>query len=310
MKRVFTSASDVIHLWAQRKQSDARSGNVFFEDNGTILYSYGYHFPMAKFVRPLLKSYNKEVVVLLTTRTYSVTTARHISWTRHAIDYDKYQVIDVPYINATGADHAVNLKVLCDNIERDCRKTLRARTRKSFYESSLENALLYSKLFKVSKKPITKLMPLIEKTREKILVIHENDRIATEKRDAQYKKERAEYAKRNEENKNKWLQGENVQYRNVWGTTILLRLVNRNESDRVETSQGAHIPLQHAIRLFRARKHFLQTGNNSIIENWRSVGHFTVDTLFPNGDIKAGCHLLKNDIINAFVQDNITIFEG
>jgi len=57
-----------------------RSGGNFWFDGGTI-YSYGRHFPVARRVRA---AGGGPPFVLLTTRTYSVTTARHVRAVRAA----------------------------------------------------------------------------------------------------------------------------------------------------------------------------------------------------------------------------------
>lgn len=69
MKRVFTNPSDVIHLFANKVQSDARTGNVFFKNEN--IYSYGYHYKLAEHL--------KGGAILINDRGYSVTTSKHIS---------------------------------------------------------------------------------------------------------------------------------------------------------------------------------------------------------------------------------------
>ena len=46
MKRVFSNAREVCHIWAAQNQSEGRAGNVFFRDS--TIYSYGHHFPIAR----------------------------------------------------------------------------------------------------------------------------------------------------------------------------------------------------------------------------------------------------------------------
>ncbi len=73
MKKVFTNSADVIHLFAQRSQSEARCGNVFFE--GNRIYSYGHHYLLAEFI----KNDKEEEAILINDSGYSVTTSKHIS---------------------------------------------------------------------------------------------------------------------------------------------------------------------------------------------------------------------------------------
>jgi hypothetical protein len=78
-KHVFKS-HEIPHLWAHQTQADARNphNNLYFI--GDTIYSYGRHFPIARIVKQ-----GKKTCVLLTTRTYSSTTAGHISAVRDAI---------------------------------------------------------------------------------------------------------------------------------------------------------------------------------------------------------------------------------
>lgn len=72
MKRVFTNSSDVIHLFAQRSQTEAHCNNVFFENNR--IYSYGHHYLLAEFI----KNDSGNEAIMINDSGYSVTTAKHI----------------------------------------------------------------------------------------------------------------------------------------------------------------------------------------------------------------------------------------
>lgn len=69
MKHVFNT-SEVAHIWAAQSQQSGRNaqGNFYFE--GQTIYSYGRHFPIATIVGN---------DVLFTDKSYSNTTAKHIS---------------------------------------------------------------------------------------------------------------------------------------------------------------------------------------------------------------------------------------
>lgn len=75
MKQVFSN-NEVPHIWAQQTQDSGRGSNIFFE--GATIYSYGKHFPIATI---------KGNDVFFTLRSYSNTTAKHISRTRGAISH-------------------------------------------------------------------------------------------------------------------------------------------------------------------------------------------------------------------------------
>lgn len=69
----------VANLWASQSQESARNlGNTLFF-KGAVIYSYGDHFPIAR-----ITSHAHRQAVLMTTDSYSKTTARHISEVRSA----------------------------------------------------------------------------------------------------------------------------------------------------------------------------------------------------------------------------------
>jgi hypothetical protein len=105
MKKVFSSHNEVAHIWASRSQFEGRGGNIFFEDD--VIYSYGRHFPVAKFGAD-------GITVLFTDRGYSSSTGKHKSIIRGAIPCD-YRVIycDDP---TRGPDH--NLPIWARKVER------------------------------------------------------------------------------------------------------------------------------------------------------------------------------------------------
>lgn len=78
MKRVLRNNGEVCHVWAHQTQPEGRAGHVFFRD--AVIYSYGRHFPMGRIVDT-----NRGKVALITTATYSVTTAHHVSQCRGAV---------------------------------------------------------------------------------------------------------------------------------------------------------------------------------------------------------------------------------
>lgn len=81
----------------------------------------------------------------------------------------------------------------------------------------------------------------------------------------------------------------------------LLRAVGvvRDESGAItggtlETSQGASVPLPHAIKAFRFVK-LCRDAGRAWQRNGHSirVGHYTLDSITPAGNFRAGCHLIN-----------------
>ena len=48
MRKLLKNHSEVAHFWANQVQGQGKSSNMFFEDG--IIYSYGYHFPIARHI--------------------------------------------------------------------------------------------------------------------------------------------------------------------------------------------------------------------------------------------------------------------
>jgi hypothetical protein len=83
MKLVFNSHSKVVQAWYDRVVSSddphndhrlrVRSGNIYAE--GTLIYSYGPHFPLARYIP-------EQRVFLLNSDDYSTSTSKHKSYIR------------------------------------------------------------------------------------------------------------------------------------------------------------------------------------------------------------------------------------
>lgn len=87
-RKVFEN-SMVAHVWAQQSQFEGRSGNGNFYFANKTIYSYGSHFPIARFS-------DDGSVVWFTQQTNSVTTSMHIRYTRDALRGLSVAVVHVP----------------------------------------------------------------------------------------------------------------------------------------------------------------------------------------------------------------------
>lgn len=99
-----------------------------------------------------------------------------------------------------------------------------------------------------------------------------------------------------------WLAGEgprHVRFSDATGAAMLRAVgVERDESGAIvggtlETSHGADVPLPHALKAFAFVRRVVATG-----QAWHAnghtirVGHFRVDSIAPDGTMRAGCHTL------------------
>ena len=78
---------------------------------------------------------------------------------------------------------------------------------------------------------------------------------------------------------------------------------------KLETSQGADVPLVHAVKAFRFIKLVKERG-----QGWQRngaqvrVGHFTLDSIDTDGNMKAGCHNFEWQDIEALAT-RLGVFE-
>jgi len=120
-----------------------------------------------------------------------------------------------------------------------------------------------------------------------------NEAIAIElaEREARQIRERAERFAREAQKRNDWLAG----LSGYWnGTDEAGGALLRVNGEWLETSQGARVPLEHAIRAFPMIKLCKERGKSWQRNGARlPVGTYQVDAIYPNGDFKAGCHLIR-----------------
>lgn len=284
--RKVVSSSEVSHLWAHQSQSEARNANNSVYFSGDTIYSYGSHFPMAKHV----KNKAGKSAVLFTTAHYSVTTCRpcrasgHCSMARSAVSH--LTVFDVPNVKAeTTSEHKANLADYAKRITDALLKASRARTSKEWLHSqALElrtEAIKYAEFFKLAYSKLPSVPALDSNLLEKIRHT-EAKRIATER-----KRKLAE----SREAIALWRNGEPY-VRLPYGSPDMLRVSADGES--IETSRGVSFPISHAKRGLALVRMVRQSG-----ETWQTnghtcmLGHYRIDSILPDGTVKAGCHTVS-----------------
>jgi len=133
--------SQVAHIWAQNNNETAHGSN-FYCEGGTI-YSYGQHFPIARFTNG---------VCLFTNQTYSITTSQHISKARNALYFSPIMVNDIDATPQANHDH------MKASIQAEAVTLSRRRTALDFwfrqYMESIKSANAYNTLFKLRRKMI------------------------------------------------------------------------------------------------------------------------------------------------------------
>lgn len=128
----FKDSAECAHHWSAHRQREGRSGNTYFRDG--VFYSYGSHFPAAAHhVRKGAR------LILVTTRTYSSSTAGHMADVRRALHGSAVPVYRVDNVLAeSAAEHRENFRAM----EREASEMLAKSERARGHALSLLDAAL------------------------------------------------------------------------------------------------------------------------------------------------------------------------
>lgn len=268
MRRVLRNHDEVCHVWAQQTQSEGRAGNIFFD--GKSIYSYGHHFEMARFI--------DNETVFITTRRYSVSTAKHLSLVRRAVSHKT--VFTVPDFTS----HQDNVRYFIEQARDHFDKAKRARKYPDWEILSGRETVATTRAY------ITKFQVQVPDSHVELWqALHTDTYLNSEVQTALLAKARAAQAAEREEQKRrreieaqrqaesltKWISGELD-----WGRFSEMRL--RVKDDEVQTTHGASVPIIEARKLYRA----LKAGVN--IEG-QQVGYYRV-TRVTESELVIGCH--------------------
>jgi DNA-directed RNA polymerase subunit RPC12/RpoP len=302
----------VAHLWASGGQDSARnagSGNFYF--SGDTIYSYGSHFPIARLVPG---------AVLMTTRSYSNTTAKHIGFVRQAlssVQWNAVLFVANPAANRL-SDHVANYLNMAERYRQLVQSAGKARQRKADILRQAEDirtqAARYRKLF--CKGGLRQCKPLPPVENAAAIIAAEDAKAAKQAAELEAKRQAAQAAELAV-----WNAGGLQDWkRNGWWHSPSLRLADDKTADipssapinfrllpdgeTVRTTLGAEFPRRHCERVFRAIASCRAAGkawqrNGRLIR----VGHFQLDSIEPNGNIVAGCHNIRWDEIAAFAAE-------
>lgn len=309
MKTVFSN-SMCAHVWAQQTQPHGHSGSMRFD--GPTIYSYA---------TAMAKIHAEQNIVLINERTYSITTSgKHMPAIHSAIR--GRADIRVPTIDPRcAADHKANLKSLERRYNETVATLKRARNINGDWQyerlrERFADLNVYAVAFK-RKRPAFDVQREIDEikafcvAREARLntpaniAKREKARVkraaAAEVKNAAYLAEReaqeqarvkyrAELAAEQLTYIPRWRLGENL---NLSYLEYALLRYNSAEN-RVETSQGAEVPASDAVRAVRfitkvrARGTLWQANGEQL-----PVGQFHINSIGPQGNIKAGCHKIE-----------------
>lgn len=300
--------SQVAHRWAQDNGRPVKGFNLFFERRdragmGPIqtLYSYGYHFPLAAFVTA---PDGRRVVLANLSERRSVSTGAHQRCARAALHGLGVEVFDVPLtdpIHAPGGSddfHTRNARALLERARECSAKASRRRFPgyrdwdNAQAETWLTMAVRYADVWGLPALP-GDLQSALERLDAMTAAEREAYRVARAEREA--KRAEREAALREEQRPDflAWQRGARSVAPSSWGTDPETGSVYaRRHGDELQTSRGASVPWEHAVKAFRLIRAVRARG-----EAWSSppaapvrVGHFRVDRIDAEGNMRAGCH--------------------
>lgn len=277
------------HIWAQQSQPEGRNNNGQFYFNGPTIFSYGSHFPVATFKT----TKDGKRYVLFTSRDYSVTTSKHKGYARNAIHGEKIFFVPRPCGPDSVRDQyqgEIDTAIRHAAVEsaKGKRYAKRALAALGLAASKAEAANEYAAF--VGERWRIKVPGVSAEDLAGATAAHERAVKAVARKKA---KEDATQAKKQIALQAEWRLGATPYGLRTFDAPCggaALRVIG----DELETSHGARVPLEHAVKAFRFLKLCREKG-----EGWTKnghsirVGHFTLDRIEPSGDFKAGCHDIR-----------------
>jgi hypothetical protein len=283
----------VAHEWAHGRDKKYANNNVFAV-SGTI-YSYGRHFPMARF-------YGLHTV-LVTNHGYSVSTAKHLGYVRNAIP-SRCKTFYVDKVCTSGGDdlskvehkanHADMLRQIAELVQESQRPKIRQTTRDEKIASAERLRLIandYRQHFKLGGRDLADIGIAA-------------DRLAKSQRAADKRAERerlkaqqsklAEFAD--------WKDGKND--RTFYDMPIAFRFRKNGNARIIQTSKGAEFSVSSAIKAFPRLleiRNGLSTYDSettyrpdvaSVADDCLTISGFRVESV-SSEYVTVGCHIVE-----------------
>lgn len=296
------------HLWAHQAQTHARNSTGSRSFDGTDAYSY------ATVVARIVTNAKGERAFLITTRTYSVTTARHMSEIHHALR-GQSNIFHVPSLcpnlpPRTGAhdgfpiqteSHLVNVTAYWAKIADLAGKAKRARKHGHYAIEHAQRTLTelreYVRFFGLKGKQyrVPEDLADIDKTLADLAD-------ASTKAKAKAAKEALEREKQREKDAAealaKWVNGEYVMLpRLEWS-----HLRYSADGLRVETSHGADVPADHAAAALRQLLPLVKAKKAYRPESPLRIGFYTLHSVDDAGNVRIGCHQFRREEVLRFAE--------
>jgi hypothetical protein len=266
----------VAHIWANKSRERATGSHFYFE--GDTIYSYGTHFPIARHYKG---------IVLFTSRGHSVTTARHKSIVRSAINHLVSFTVDDVMAKPCGDD----VKAYAARLENMATRASRARNPQIDIECLqrvTDEANKFCEMFGFK----TRFSMPDDAT---LAMLKERSKLAQQKKAKQTAERNAKLERENAEAITEWLCGK----RDSLPYTIS-KVFLRVNGENMQTSQGALVPLLEAQKAFRFVMMKRATGWHRNGDTF-PIGEFHLDAVNEQG-VVAGCHRVAWEEIERFAK--------
>lgn len=282
MRNVFSSHSELAHVWANQLQASGRGGNMFF--NGASIYSYGSHYEIAKIVQ----APDGSNVVFINSNGYSSSTGKHTGHVLNAIPLNLKKFY-VPFTRGLYGQsfHISNLGGIISAVQVEINQLLTSQlkaisaTHKFYQASKLLNTINeISSLFGL---PIPTRPENWDRAEQKA------EHLKATASDRARAKELKALAK-DQELLDLWLKHEfNSPLYNI---PIHFRL--SRDGQNIETTKGARVPKIEAIRLLAKIR------ANESVKGEKIAGFTVLDS--NDQDLIIGCHKISWNIANKFME--------
>lgn len=256
MKTVFCN-SEIMHVFAQRTQSNGRTsnGNVFF--NGNKIYSYGYHYLLGEFL--------DDNTILINDKGYSVSTSKHITYLRQAVSqYKRFYTTET------------DEKYLITKLNSELVKLTKAK-KPEIYISSINYLFSkYCEFQEFKKLPINKELKKIHFTANNGANLETYKKLVKAIEEKQKREKLKKF-------KSIYKDFKNYETDRIYkGLTGFDYLRISKDKQYIETSQEIKIDIQEAQKIAKA----IKLGLNIV---GQKLKYYTINKFDKNG-LVAGCH--------------------
>lgn len=273
MRNVFSN-SELAHTYANQSQNSGRSSSMFFE--GSTIYSYGYHFPIAR----IITNEQGQEALLFTTRGYSNTTGKHISIVSAATR--QYKKI---FCNNPKGSHDENFKAWLSSSETIAKNLINARKPEKYLTEIAYNkrqAEQYCEFFGIDIPENLQNVFNISNKQEYLSLYEKQIEFEKQEQKRRLREQKAQF----KEQFKKWINYETDRLYTNYKYDFL-----RIKENRIETTQAVQIPIEIAKRLYLS----IKNGSLSVGDK---ILNYSVDKI--GAEIKIGCHTFAKSYLLRF----------